>query len=144
MSNALTLSPAGAAALKASEGLRLVVYADVVGLPTAGYGHMDKTLKIGTRITQAQADAWFTKDTALAVRTVNACTAFPLAQHQFDALVSFVYNIGVGAFKKSTMARFLVAGDWAAAANEFPRWNKPAAIIGRRQREARLFVTGQY
>lgn len=71
---------------------------------------------------------------------------FPaLTQNEFDALASFVFNVGLGAFEKSKLRRLLKAGDKAGAANEFPRWNKAAGkvlpgLVTRRAAERALFL----
>ncbi len=68
----------------------------------------------------------------------------PLAQHEFDALVAFAYNVGLGAFRKSTLLRLLNKGDKASAAKQFDRWNKAggkmlAGLTRRRAAERAMF-----
>ena len=66
---------------------------------------------------------------------------YPLSQNQFDALVSFVFNVGVTAFNKSTMKKLINLGKIADAAAEFDKWNIPKEIIGRRMSEKAQFVS---
>lgn len=126
------------------EGLRLETYLDVVGVPTIGYGHTGKHATPGNVITVAQAKRILDEDldTFEAAVTGAAQTA---NQNQFDAMVSLAYNIGVGAFKKSTVLRKHLAGDYQAAARAFGLWNKAGGkvwpgLTRRRNYEAALYL----
>lgn len=105
----------------AHEGLRLKAYLCPAGVPTIGYGHTGG-VRMGTTITQAQANAYLTMDLMTAGRGVRDMVDVPLSQGEFDALVSFTFNLGAGAVRKSTLIRKLNAGDYAGAAGQFKRW----------------------
>lgn len=110
--------------IKESELMRLVAYLPTPNdVPTIGWGHT-AGVKLGDKCTVQQAAQWLREDCAWAEREVNRLVTVPLNQNQFDALVSLVFNIGSGNFASSTLLRKLNAGDYAGAANEFPRWNK--------------------
>jgi len=108
--------------LKMFEGVRLERYLDSAGLPTIGVGHLIRDGESFQKITLAQAEQLLKKDIAAAAKSVNRSAHLFLNQQQFDALVSFVFNIGVGNFEKSTMLRLLNKGQYKAAAGEFDRW----------------------
>lgn len=122
----MEISFAGLAMIKNREKLRLNTYTnDGAGVPTIGWGHkLTEAEKLAglTSITREQADALLAKDVSVAERAVNRLVTVQLNQNQFDALVSFVYNIGADAFAKSTMLQYLNAGDYFRAANEFGSW----------------------
>lgn len=153
MKKQFTVSPVGIALIKKYEGCRLTAYRDAVGIPTIGYGHI-KDVKMGDVITQAQADDLLEKDVAHFARGVNTVIQdlnVQLKQHQFDALVVFCFNVGLGAFKKSTMLKKLYLmsqSDQAsiyAVADEFTRWNKAGGkvltgLVRRRGEERLLFL----
>ena len=99
---------------------------------------------MGDTCTQEQADAWFLEDVAWAEDCVNEAVKVELTQQQFDACVSLCFNIGCGAFKKSTLVRLLNAGDFDAAALQFRVWNRQnhkvlAGLTRRRLAEEKLF-----
>jgi len=148
MSDSLQLSPAGFIALQQHEGLRLAPYQDAAGYWTVGYGHKMGPLDDSTEtITTERAAELLRGDVATAADAVNALVAVPLSQSQFDALVSFVYNVGSGAFRGSTLLRVLNGGDYAAAAGEFNRWNRAggmvlAGLVSRRAEESQRFAQG--
>lgn len=128
------------------EGLRLEAYLDTGGVWTIGYGHTGPEVVKGLKITLEQAEALLSKDLGTAERVVNKLVSVPLSQSQFDALVSFVYNIGEGQFKSSTMLKLLNLQDYQGAADQFPRWNKDngkvvQGLINRRQKERALFLS---
>lgn len=146
------LSTAGLDKLKHEEGFSPVPYPDAQGF-SIGYGHFilpheKDTLK---RITEDQGRELLRRDTLIASNAVKRLVKVPLTQNQFDALVSFVYNVGEGAFSKSTLLRQLNAKNYAAAANQFPIWNKMttpagtkvvvAALDKRRANEQLLFMS---
>lgn len=128
------------------EGLVLHAYPDPAtgGEPwTIGYGHT-RGVKPGDTCTREQAFAWLKEDVDWAEACINANVKTPLEQHEFDALVSFTYNVGAGAFSASTMCRLLNAGNKAAAAAQFGRWvngpNGPMpGLIRRRGAERAMF-----
>lgn len=133
--------------LKSHEGLRLKAYMPTPNdVWTIGYGHT-KTAKPGMVITAARALELLDGDIAWAEHAVRRLVTVPLKQHQFDALVSFAYNVGAGAFGRSTLLRMLNAHDYDGAAGQFPRWNKQAGrvlagLTKRRAEEQALFKGG--
>lgn len=140
-------SPKGIALIKSAEGLRLKAYPDpgTGGLPwTIGYG---STLGV-TRtmvITAEQAEQMLAVDLARFERAVERLVEVPINQGQFDALVSFAYNVGEGNFAKSTLLRKLNAGDNQGAAEQFGRWVNAAGkvlqgLVKRRAAERALFL----
>lgn len=142
----MQVSQAGIEAIKDYEGVRLKAYDDGVGVWTIGVGHI-KGVKRGDEITMAQVDDFLRDDLAEAEKAVNTRVTVPLRQGQFDALVSFVFNLGSGAFMASTLLKKLNAGDYDGAADELLRWNKAggrvmAGLTKRRISERIMFLEG--
>jgi lysozyme len=135
----MDLSPIGRAALKAREGERLTAYRDSVNILTIGVGITTAsgliTVTPGLTITAAQSDALFAKAVEKYVAPVRAALAKPVPQPFFDAAVSLCYNIGPANFAHSSVVRLANAGNLPAAIEAFLMWNKPAAIVSRRQGE---------
>ncbi len=146
----MKLSDAGLSLIKRHEGLRLKAYPDpgTGGAPwTIGYGHT-QGVQPGQEITAAQADDYLREDVYWAEDAVRDHVKVALDQHEFDALVSLVFNIGAGAFARSTLLRKLNDGDKAGAAGEFARWNQAGGkvlpgLVKRRADEAALFAGDQ-
>lgn len=140
----MDLSPIGRAALKSREGEVLTAYKDSVGVWTVGVGITTAsgliTVRQGLTITAATSDALFTEAVKAYAKPVSDL-GVKLEQHQFDALVSLCFNIGPGGFAGSTVAKRIKARDFAGAAEAILMWNKPAAIISRRQGEYDQFRT---
>lgn len=140
----MKIGDAGLRIIRSYESLRLRAYLPTPDdVPTIGYGHT-KGVKMGDTCSIEQAERWLREDCAEAETAVNL-VGVPLTQSQFDALVSFVFNVGVGAFKMSTLRRKLVAKDYMGAADEFPKWNKQAGkvlggLVKRRASERELFL----
>lgn len=108
--------------LEAREGVPMLkAYKDTGGVPTIGWGHT-ATAEDGMEITFEEATALLADDVTYAEETVRRLVRPDLAQHEFDALVSFVFNIGETQFRKSTMLAKLNAGDKEGAGREFTRW----------------------
>lgn len=132
--------------IKGKEGLRLEAYLPTPqDVWTIGWGHT-ATARPGMVITEAQAQQLFESDIAWAEDAVNTKVKVALNQNQFDALVSFVFNVGETRFYESTMLRKLNAGDYEGAANEFPRWNRQKGkvlrgLTIRRAAEQALFLS---
>ena len=130
--------------IKESEGLRLKAYLPTPNdVWTIGYGHT-KTAEKGMVITLAGAEALLLKDLEWVETAIDTYVQVPLNQNQYDALASFIYNVGATAFRKSTMLRLLNASDYEGAAGQFPRWNKQKGkvlngLTKRRQKEQTLF-----
>lgn len=121
-------SPDGYDLLKKFEGCRLWAYADPVGIPTIGYGHTHG-VTLGMKCTQEQADQWLEVDASLAEACINVNCNVQLTQNQFDALVSFVYNVGCKAFCDSTLLKLLNHNDTAGAAQEFMKWDHAGGVV---------------
>ncbi|MGR2662499.1 lysozyme [Chromobacterium haemolyticum] len=138
-------SAKGITLIQKSEGLRLKAYQDSVGVWTIGYGHTGPDVTPGLVITQAQADALLARDLEQFEAGVARLVKVPLNQNQFDTLVCFSFNLGLGALQGSTLLRLLNAGDYAGAAAQFPRWNKAGGkvlpgLTRRRVAEQALFL----
>jgi GH24 family phage-related lysozyme (muramidase) len=132
--------------IKAHEGLRLEAYLPTPNdVWTIGYGHT-KTAKQGMRITQAGAEALLKHDLAWVEATLKLYIEVPLTQNQYDALASFVYNLGATNFKNSTLLKMLNKGDYQGAADQLLRWDKQKGKVLRglsirRSHERDLFLT---
>jgi lysozyme len=133
--------------IKKHEGFRSTAYPDPGsrdGKPwTIGYGHT-RGVRKGMVITKTQATSFLRTDLKTAENAVNNAVKVGLNQNQFDALVSFVFNVGVGAFKRSTLLKRLNAKNYTGAAEQFARWNKNdgrvmKGLVKRRKAEAALF-----
>ena len=114
------------------------------GTLTNGYGHT-KGVKPGQTITKKQAEKYLRDDVDEAVKTVQESVKVPLKQNEFDALVSFVYNVGPGAFKCSTLLKCLNSGDFDGAAGQFGRFvyskqRRLRGLVYRREKERKMFV----
>lgn len=139
----MQISKAGLDLIKQFEGLYLKAYRCPAGVPTIGYGHT-AGVSMGQTITQQQADDYLRRDVRQFERAVARLVTVPLTQGQFDALVSFAFNLGEGALAQSTLMRLLNAGDYAGAAAQFDRWNKAGGrvlpgLVRRRAAERALF-----
>lgn len=132
--------------VKKFEGCRLVAYKDAVGVWTIGYGHT-KDVYEGMVISQAVAEASLISDLEYFGQNVLKLVKVPLSQEQFDALTSFVFNVGVANLKSSTLLKKLNNKDYVGASEEFPKWNKAGGkvlngLVRRRAEEKKLFETG--
>ena len=146
MKNNKSTSQRGIDLIKLFEGLRLTAYQDMVGVWTIGYGHTGPDVKAGLTITQQQAEQLLINDLARFNNGVNALVTVKINQNQFDALISFSYNLGLGSLQQSTLLRLLNAGNFQAAADQFPRWDRAggkevAGLLARRNAERALFLT---
>lgn len=137
---AQSMTPIGLAALKSREGVRLQAYRDSVGVPTIGWGHT-AGVKMGDTITLAQASAFLEQDIDTHAAPILAAIKVPIAENERDALISIAFNIGVGAFRKSTFLKRLNAGDRAGCAKAIMSWTKPPEITSRREAERDQFLT---
>jgi len=152
-SGAKKIGAKGIALVKAFEGcLRPVAggfqaYLDPIGVLTIGWGHTNhngRKFDSSAVWTQAECDAEFLNDMAVFENAVNNLVKVPINQDQFDALVSFSFNVGAANLGGSTLLRKLNAGDFTGAAQEFQRWNKAGGkplpgLTRRRACEALLF-----
>jgi GH24 family phage-related lysozyme (muramidase) len=143
-------SKAGLAIIKKWEGCRLKAYQDSVGVWTIGYGLTSAAGIVpvvkGMTITQAQAEEYL--EIALGSYEAGVIKAIkrPMTQPQFDAMVSLCYNIGPGAFGKSSLVRRFNEGNIAGAADAFLMWTKAGGKVlkgleNRRKDERALFLT---
>ena len=143
----MKLSERGARLIAEFEGFRSCPYRDAVGVWTIGYGST-KGVGPGTRcITKAQALARMKREVSATYGKAVDDLPVKLNQHQFDALTSFVYNVGPGGVASSTgIGAALRRGDFKRAADELLKWNKAGGrelegLTRRRQAERRLFLT---
>lgn len=139
----MTLSDAGLAFIKGFEGYRSQAYKDSNGLYACGYGHTSGVTAT-TTCTEEVASDWIQQDTGYAQTAINLHVDVPLTQNQFDALVSFAYNLGVSAFVTSTLLKMVNASDFTSATAQFAFWDhidgvEIAGLERRRQAEAALF-----
>jgi len=145
----LAISAAGLAAITHDEGKVSKVYLDPVGIPTVCVGHTSSVTSadLGKPYSDAVCQSLLRQDTAVAQRAVGKLVQVPVTQDQFDALVSFTFNVGAGNLKSSTLLKKLNAGDCRGAASEFPKWNKAKGrvlpgLVTRRNRERLVFEAG--
>ena len=133
--------------IKHFEGLRLQRYLDAVGKPTIGYGHLILPHEHFDRpLSEAEAQALLRRDLRGAELQLCKLVRVPITQQQFDGLMSFVFNLGAGRLRSSTLLRYLNAGSPAHAADQFLVWNKAggkplAGLTRRRQAERKLFLS---
>lgn len=131
--------------IKEFEGLRLEAYLCPAGVWTIGYGHTGGDVWPGLVITKEWAEWLLEEDLKRFEANVSGYVRVDLTQDQFDALVSFTYNVGAEAFKNSTLLKKLNAGEYEEAADQFLRWNKSkgkvlAGLTNRRKKERALFL----
>jgi lysozyme len=141
-----TVSPAGRALIRRFEGCRLTAYQDLKGIWTIGYGHTGPDVRPGMTITQEQAEALLAADLARFATGVEDSLARPVTQMQLDALVSLAYNIGLGAFRRSSVLRRLNARDEQGAAEAWILWRddgQPTEAGLARRRAAEIFLFGR-
>lgn len=138
MSEPMRISPQGIDLIKRFEGLSLEAYQDVAGVMTIGYGHTagfkDGRFGPDTQITAPQAEALLREDLAQREDNLNLwaeINGVHLNQNEFDALISFIFNIGFAAFEGSTAARRLIGGNRGGAAKALTRWNR-ASVAGEK------------
>lgn len=152
--NELKTSQKGIELIKKFEGCKLTAYRDSVGVWTIGFGHT-KDVKADMVITAGQAEQFLKDDVVYFENGVNKLLKTlkaPVTQNQFDALISFAFNLGLGNLRKSTLAKKLYVmqqndrDSVQAVADEFPRWNKAGGqvltgLTHRRNAERALFLT---
>lgn len=143
------ISEYGYELIRSFEGFRSKAYLDTGGVPTIAFGTIKypngQAVKMGDTCTKEQADQWLKND----CRWVDACLdkyiKVKVTQNQFDALASFVYNVGETAFSKSTMLSLLNNGNVKGAASQFDRWvfdngKRIEGLANRRSAEKALFL----
>lgn len=143
-------SDKGIALIKEFEGCKLTAYQDSVRVWTIGYGWTQpvdgKPIRAGMTIKQETAERLLKTGMVSYESDVSRLVKVGLTQGQFDALVSFTYNLGARSLSTSTLLRKLNAGDYAGAADEFLRWNKAGGkvlngLTRRREAERALFLS---
>ena len=140
----MNVSETGIELIKKFEGCVLKAYKCPAGIWTIGYGHTSNVKK-GQTITQEQAENYLKQDLNRFEISVNNLVNVRLNQNQFDALVSFCYNLGSGNLKNSTLLKLLNKKDYTGAAEEFDRWvyasgKKLSGLVKRRAAEKELFL----
>lgn len=133
--------------IKKFEGCRLAAYKDIVGVWTIGYGHTGPDVSMGRVISKESADALLEKDIADVCKAIEPYVKVTTTQSEWDALVAFVFNVGIGHFRSSTLLVRLNEGNSKAAAEELLKWNKAggrvvAGLAKRRIAERELFLKG--
>jgi lysozyme len=143
----VTPSPACANLIKSFESCRLVGYLPTPNdVPTNGWGATGPDIHVGQHWTQAQADARFASDlAAFGVGVSRAIGDAPTLQREYDAMVSFAFNMGLAAFAQSTLLKFHKAGDHRDAANQFQLWVHQGAkvlpgLVRRRLAERDMYL----
>lgn len=124
----MNYSRQGLALTESFEGVRLTAYQDSTGRWTIGYGHTFCVLK-GQTCTQQDAEAWLISDVAWAEKAVNRLVTSPLSQGEYDALVDFTFNLGVGSLQHSTLLHLVDARMYEEAAQEFEKWDYAGGVI---------------
>ena len=141
--NNMKIGTQGLELLKHFEGLELNAYQCAAGVWTIGYGHT-KGVEKGMSISEARANEMLEEEMAEYENYVNTYVTAELSQCQFDAMVSWVYNLGGGNLKSSTLLKVLNSGDYDGVPAQMMRWNKAGGkvlegLTRRRQAEADLF-----
>ncbi len=142
------LSQTGLDLIKHFEGFSAVVYKDTGGHDTIGFGHLVRPGESFPKpITRSRAEAMLRADVRTAESGVSRLIKVPLTQAQFDALVSFTFNLGAGNLERSTLRRKLNAGNYAAVPSELNKWVKSkgktvAGLVRRRKAEGAMFMSG--
>lgn len=142
------INTAGLALIKRFEGLKLHAYVCPAGVPTIGYGHtrsvtMQDVVNSRT-ITEAEAERLLREDLGTFEAAVGALVKVILNDNQFAALVAFTFNVGVGAFRNSTLLKKINAREFSEVRAQLARWNKAGGkvlpgLTKRRAAEADLF-----
>ncbi len=136
-------SDEGLTLLMEREGVRNKAYQDSVGVWTIGVGHTGPEVHAGLVWTDEEVRAAFAHDIQRFEDAVNNYVTVPLTQNQFDALVSFAFNVGAMALRESTLLRILNEKNYTGAALQFDRWHIPPEITSRRNGEREQFRGSQ-
>lgn len=143
----MKINQAGIDLIKSFEGCKLQAYDDPLhpGLITIGYGHTGG-VKLGTSITQEQAEAFLLSDLSSFEASVSKLVNVSLTSNQFSALVSFAYNLGPRSLQNSTLLKLLNQGHHSLAADEFLKWTHSngatiPGLVRRREAERALFLS---
>jgi lysozyme len=154
----MQISPHALELLEQWEGFKLQVYKDSAGLPTIGVGHLltkselssgkitlnGVPVKYGNGLTEQQVTALLEQDVQPAAAAVSNGVKVPLTQNQFDALVSFTFNVGVAAFTSSTLLKLLNQGQYDQVPAQLLRWTRAGGqviqgLVNRRNNEIKLW-----
>lgn len=149
MNDDLRTGSKGIELIKAFEGVKLRSYLCPARIWTIGVGHTGPEVRTGMMITEQQAMNLLSSDMLKFEREIKRVVSAPLTQWQFDALVSFVYNVGGGNFRSSTLLKKLNQHLYEEVPAQMLRWNKAngvalAGLTRRRTSEGRLFETGKF
>lgn len=139
-----TTSEKGFALVKKFEGLFLRKYFCPAGVLTIGYGHT--AAPFPDEITEEQADDFLREDLRKCEIAVNILVKVDMSQSMFDALVSFTFNLGIGALGKSTLLKLLNEKNYIGASEQFPKWRMAGGkilkgLVRRRAAEQALFLS---
>lgn len=140
------ISKAGLELIQRFEGFSPVPYLDAAGLPTIGFGHLIRDGEAFDTISLDEAEVILRADVHHAERAVLRLTDVPLMDGQYDSLVSFTFNLGSGAFQRSTLRQKINREEHEAVPNEFRRWvwangRKLRGLARRREAEIRLYCS---
>lgn len=138
------VSAVAVSAICGFEGYREYAYKDVAGVPTIGYG-TTKGVKMGDKTTRHEAKAFLVRDASAMAKQMQTLIKVPLYQHEWDAYLSFTYNVGIGNFRSSTLLKKLNAGDYSGACAQLKRWvyaggKKVKGLVNRREAEYRMCI----
>lgn len=144
------INSAGIKLVQKFEGLKLSAYTCPAGIWTVGYGHT-QGVKKGDKITETEAGKILTQDLTQCGEQIEKCVNVPLNDHQFAALASFVFNVGIGSLKASTLLRRLNNGDYDCVPSELCKWVKATnpktakkvtlpGLVKRRAAEGQLWL----
>ena len=141
----MNISKKGIDLIKRYEGCRLKAYKCPAGVWTIGYGHTNN-VRPDDIITQDDAEELLKRDLKVHEDNVKRVVKIALTQNQFDALVSFEYNVGYGAFANSTLLKLLNAGNYNGASKQFERWVYAGdrvleGLVKRRKAEREMFLS---
>lgn len=150
----MKIGKSGLDLIKKFEGCELKAYLDIAGIPTIGYGHTETVslsdVKAGKTITQEEAEALLRSDLESREAALTKAINIEVNQNEFDALLSFVYNLGIQNFCRSTLRKYLNLGLKNEASKQFLQWNKARVngelkvvygLTRRREAEKTLFLT---
>ncbi|XUU78855.1 lysozyme (plasmid) [Salmonella enterica subsp. enterica serovar Infantis] len=145
IASALITGPTGNDGL---EGVRYKPYRDVVGIWTVCYGHTGNDIMIGKTYTESQCKALLNKDLNTVARQINPYIKVPIPETTRGALYSFVYNVGTGNFRTSTLLRKINQGDIKGACDQLRRWTNAGGkqwkgLMTRREIEREVCLWGQ-
>ena len=142
----MKISAKGLGLIKEFEGCELKAYFCPAGILTVGFGSTGPHVKPGMTITESEAETLLLKDLVRFEKAVNELVKVPITQGAYDALVSFTFNCGEGAFAESTLLKELNEGKDpnAVAKAQLPRWTNGgiAGLVRRRAAEVELFCSG--